>query len=62
VVNIVIQVNGKKRSIISVNKNIDEETLMKKIKKEKLIYKYTENKEILRTIYIKDKIINVIIK
>ena len=61
-VNIVIQVNGKKRSIISVEKNLDEKTLINKIKKDKLIDKYIENKEIFRTIYIKDKIINVIIR
>jgi leucyl-tRNA synthetase len=61
-VNIVIQVNGKKRSIISVEKNLEEKTLIEKIKKDKLIDKYIENKEIFRTIYIKDKIINVIIR
>jgi leucyl-tRNA synthetase len=62
IVNIVIQVNGKKRSIISVEKNLDENILMQKIKQDKLIDKYTENKEIIKTIYVKDKIINVIIK
>ena len=61
-VNIVIQVNGKKRSIISVKKNLDENILMQKIKQDKLIDKYTENKEIIKTIYVKDKIINVIIR
>ena len=35
---------------------------MQKIKQDKLIDKYTENKEIIKTIYVKDKIINVIIK
>ena len=61
-VNIVIQVNGKKRSIISVKKNLDENILMQKIKQGKLIDKYTENKEIIKTIYVKDKIFNVIIR
>ena len=61
-VNIVIQVNGKKRSIITVEKNLEEKVLIQKIKQDKLIDKYTENKEIIRTIYIKDKIINVIIR
>jgi leucyl-tRNA synthetase len=62
IVNIVVQVNGKKRSIISVEKNLDENILMQKIKQDKLIDKYTENKEIIKTIYVKDKIINVIIR
>ena len=61
-VNIVIQVNGKKRSIMTVEKNLEEKVLIQKIKQDKLIDKYIENKEIIRTIYIKDKIINVIIR
>ena len=62
VVNIVIQVNGKKRSIISVEKGLSEKGLSEKIKQNKLIDKYIENKEILRTIHVKDKIINIIVK
>ena len=61
-VNMVIQVNGKKRSIISVEKGLSEKSLSEKIKQSKLIDKYIENKEILRTIHIKDKIINIIVK
>ncbi len=60
-VNIVIQVNGKKRSIISVEKNLEEKKLLQKIKNSKLIEKYTENKKISKTIYVKNKIINIII-
>ena len=62
IVNIVIQVNGKKRSIISVEKGLSEKNLSEKIKQNKLIDKYIENKEILRTIHVKDKIINMIVK
>ena len=61
-INIVIQVNGKKRSVISVQKNLKEKDLLTKIKQDKLIEKYIENREIFRTIYVKDKIINIIIK
>ena len=59
---IVIQVNGKKRSIISVKKNLEEKMILEKIKQDKLIEKYIKNKEIFRTIYVKDKIINIITK
>ena len=62
IVNIVIQINGKKRSIIAIEKNLDEKTLLDKIKKDKLVNKYIEKKEIFKTIYIKDKIINIIVK
>ena len=59
---IVIQVNGKKRNVISIENDISEEDLLKKIKKMKLIDKYTEDKKIFKTIYVKDKIINIIVK
>ena len=60
--NIVIQINGRKRSIIEVEKGLDENSIINKIKKDKLVNKYIEEKEILKTIYIKKKLINFIIK
>ncbi len=59
---IVIQVNGKKRSTISIKKSADEDFIIKNIEKMKLIEKYTKGKEIFRTIYVKDRLINFIIK
>ncbi len=60
--NIVIQVNGKKRSLISVQKNINENNLIKVIKDKELIKNYLNNGNLLKTIYIKNKLINYIIK
>ena len=62
IANVVIQVNGKKRSIISVEKNLNEKDILEKIKQDKVIDKYIENKEIFRTIYVKNKIINIIVR
>ena len=59
--NVVIQINGKKRSIITVENNIEEKILIEKINNEKLITKYIENKKITKIIYVKNKIINYII-
>jgi len=59
--NIVIQINGKKRSIITVDNNIEEKILIEKINSEKLITKYLENKKITKIIYVKNRIINYII-
>ncbi len=59
---IVIQVNGKKRSIILVKKNTQEKEIVEKIKNEKLIDKYINEKELIKTIYVKDRLINYIIK
>ncbi len=60
--NIVTQVNGKKRKVFSFNKSMDKETLIKNIKKDRQILKYIENKEIIKTIYVENKLINFIIK
>ena len=60
--NIVIQINGKKRNMISVDKNDEEKQIIDKIKQSKLVDKYINNKKIFKTIYIKDKLINIIIK
>ena len=59
---IVIQINGKKRSTITLKNEIDEKNLIELIKKEKLVDKYIENKKILKTIYVKNKLINIIVK
>ncbi len=60
--NIVIQINGKKRSIINCKKEISEETLIKNIKNDEKINKFLENKKIIRSIFVKNKLINLIIK
>ena len=58
----VIQINGKKRSIINSKKDIDEKTLMKKIKKDQKIVKFLDGNNIIRSIFVKNRLINLIIK
>ena len=58
---VVIQINGKKRGLISVEKNLDEENLFKLIKKDQKIMKHLLDKNIKKKIYIKNKILNIII-
>ena len=60
--NIVIQINGKKRKVFSMSKAIDKETLIKNIKKDAQMKKYIDNKQIIKTIYVENKLINFIIK
>jgi len=60
-IKIVIQINGKKRNIVTVDKNIEEKDINNLIIKEKLIEKYTNNREIIKTIYVKNRLINYII-
>ena len=58
---IVIQVNGKKRGLVTLPKNSSEDELLKKIINDEKIFKYIEGKKIKKKIFIKDKLINVII-
>jgi len=60
--NIIIQINGKKRSIINCKKGITEQTLMKTIKDNIKVNKFLENKKNIKSIFIKDKLLNLIIK
>ncbi len=60
-VNIVIQVNGKKRGIIKAKKNIENEELIEKVIKEKTIVKYLEGLNIKKKIYVPNRLINIII-
>ena len=61
-IDMVIQVNGKKRSIINCKKEISEDSLIKLIKNDKKIDKFIKNKKIVRNIFIKNRLINLIIE
>ena len=58
---IVIQINGKKKGIISCKENIDEQVLIKQIKELSNLKKIFQGKNIKRSIFIKNKLINLII-
>jgi len=60
--NIVTQINGKKRKVFSIKKTLDQETLVKNIKNDPQMKKYLDNKQIIKTIYVENKLINFIIK
>ena len=59
---IVIQINGKKRGNILINKKVEEIELLEKIKKMEIINKYIRGKKISKTIYVKQRLINIIVK
>jgi len=59
--NIVIQINGKKRSLINTTENFDEKTLIDKLKNDPKLSKFLNEKKIKRSIYIKNKLLNLII-
>ena len=60
--NIVVQINGKKRALFESKDSFGENELIEKIKKTEELTKFLENKQIVKSIFIKDKLINLIIK
>ena len=60
-VKIVIQINGKKRGLIETNRDISEQDLNKIINNDKALKKYLDNQTIKRKIFIKNKLMNIII-
>ena len=58
---IVVQINGKKRELLISGKELSEKELLTSIKKNEKCFKYLEKKEIKKVIYVKNKLINIII-
>ena len=59
---IVVQINGKKRGLIETSQEIEEKDLIEKIRENKELKKFFDNKLIFKSIFIKDKLINLILK
>jgi len=57
----VVQINGKTREVILANKDITEENLLIKINENLKLKKYIEGKSIKKKIFIREKLINLII-
>ena len=58
---IVVQINGKKRDLLESVASMDENEVLEAIKSKEITKKYLNNKEIKKKIYIKNKLINLII-
>ena len=60
-VKLAVQINGKTRDILTVKKNLDEKELNETIISKSKANKYIENKKVIKTIFVKNKIINYIV-
>jgi len=60
--NIVVQINGKKRGLITTENSLEEKRLIELIKETNDLKKIIDNKKITKIIYIKNRLINLIIK
>jgi leucyl-tRNA synthetase len=57
-----VQINGKMRGKVQVNKDAGQKKILEKAKKDKRLARYIEGRNIRKVIYIKDKIMNIIVK
>ena len=60
-INLVVQINGKKRALLKLMPNIKEDELFEIIVNDETLKKYLDNKTIKRKIFIKDKLFNIIV-
>ena len=60
-INLVVQINGKKRALLKLMPNIKEDELFEIIVNDETLKKYLDNKSIKRKIFIKDKLFNIIV-
>ena len=60
-INFVVQINGKKRALLKIPRNLDEKTILKKIKSNIETKKYFDDQKIKKTIFVSNRLINIII-
>jgi len=61
-INLPIQVNGKVRGTVEITADLSQEEVEEKSKTSENVAKYLDGKNIIKTIYIKNKIINFLVK
>ena len=60
-INFVVQINGKKRSILKVKKDTDESEVLKAIKSDSLTNKHLKNRNMKKIIFVKNRLINILL-
>ena len=57
----VIQINGKKRSLISAIKDVEEKVLLEIVKNDTLLNKYLKDTKIKKIIFVKNRLMNILL-
>ena len=60
-VDYIVQINGKKRTTVMAEKDLNEENILNIAKNEKLLDKYLNNKSIKKIIFVKNRLINILL-
>ena len=61
-ITIVVQVNGKLRSELKFNRGVDENTAIETALKDEKVLPHIDGKEIIKKIFVKDKLISLVVK
>lgn len=62
VIELPIQVNGKLRATVEINREASEDEVYEKAIKDDVVAKYLEGKNVVKKIYVKGRIFNIIVK
>ena len=60
-INFVVQINGKKRAILKVKRDMIEREILEKIKLNQEVEKFINNQKIKKSIFVPNRLINIII-
>ena len=61
VINFVVQINGKKRGLLKVQRDLEESEILKEIKSNTETEKLLQNQTIQKTIFVSNRLINIIL-
>ena len=61
-IQIIIQINGKLRCRLNVNFGLSEQETIKIAKEDNKVIEFLKNKDIIKTIYVPNKLVNFVIK
>ena len=61
-IEVIVQINGKLKAKISVDADLDEDLLIQEALKNDKVIELTKDKNIIKTIAVKNKLVNLVIK
>jgi leucyl-tRNA synthetase len=60
-VEVVVQVNGKTRSKVTVVRNAEQETVVEVAQRDAGVRRFTEGKEVRKVVYVPNRLLNVVV-
>ena len=60
-ITIAVQINGKTRGTIDIDKTLEQEMIFKRIRSDNKFGKYLTNKKVIKKIYVPNRLVNFVI-